>query len=373
MNIDAIEVFHVALPLKSPWRTAYGEDQHIESLLVRMQSGELHAWGESTPFAVPCYSAEWAGGAFACVRDFLAPELVGKWVESGQALQELLQRFKGNPFAKAALDVTWWVLKANQQQQPLWKLLGGTKPLVEVGADFGVNDSIDQLIEQVAAAIDQGFRRVKLKCRRGSDVNVLSAIREVFPTQTFHIDCNGGYHFEDDFELLCRFDDFSLEMLEQPLPGDDLLHSARLQESISTPICLDESITSLSRAQQAIDLQACGWINIKPGRVGGLTPALAIEELCQEADIRCWVGGMLESAIGASIALALATRAGFSYPADLFPSDRFYADDLGPLHLTKNEADAPCLMASEVPGIGIEPTEEWLQSRTIAKATIHSD
>lgn len=370
MNIDAIEVFHVALPLKTPWRTAYGEDHHIESLLVRMQSGDLEAWGESTPFGAPCYSAEWAGGAFACARDFLAPKLVGNWIESGEALQETLKPFKGNPFAKAALDVTWWVLKAKQQGQPLWKFLGGTQPLVEVGADFGVSDSIDQLIEQVAAAIEQGFRRVKLKCRRGADVIVLRAIREVFPTQTFHIDCNGGYDLEDDFDLFCRLDDFHLEMIEQPLPGDDLWQTARLQEAISTPICLDESITSLSRAQQAIELNACGWINIKPGRVGGLTPALAIEQLCREAGIRCWVGGMLESAIGASIALAFATKDGFSYPADLFPSDRFYAEDLARLTLTKNDANAPCLLASDAPGIGLEPTEAWLQPRTLAQALV---
>src|SRR5262245_38525878 len=136
MLIDAIDVYHVAVPLVAPWRTAYGEDAVVESVLVRMTSGGVSAWGESCPLAAPCYSPEWAGGVFACVRDWLAPAVVGQSIDSGEVLQARLAHFKGNPFAKAALDTAWWVLAARRAGQPLHRMLGATRDSVPVGADF---------------------------------------------------------------------------------------------------------------------------------------------------------------------------------------------------------------------------------------------
>ena len=306
MRIDSVELFHVAMPLIYPWRTAYGEDAAIESVLVRMQCGDLVAWGETAPFAAPCYSPEWAGGAFGCLRDWLAPAVVGQQIGSGQELQSRLSHFKGNPFAKAALDTAWWVLEAQRQQQPLHRLLGATRDSVVVGADFGVMDSIDQLLEGIAGAVAAGFPRIKLKFRPGWDINMLQVVRRRFPQATFHIDCNSGYRL-GDLELFRQVDEFNLAMIEQPLAHDDVVDHAKLQQAIRTPVCLDETITSVERVRQAIELKSCRYVNIKPGRVGGLTVAVAIHDLCREAGIPCWVGGMLESAIGSRICVALAS------------------------------------------------------------------
>lgn len=371
MQIDSIGLFHVAMPLIYPWRTAYGEDAAIESVLVHMQSGDLVGWGESSPLAAPCYSPEWAGGVFACLRDWLAPAIVRQSIASGEELQARLAHFKGNQFAKAALDCAWWVLESQRRRQPLHRLLGATRDTVPVGADFGIMDSIDDLIAAVGGAFDAGFPRVKLKFRPGWDVPMLRAVRKVFPTQTIHIDCNSGYRISD-FELFCRLEDFQLAMIEQPLAHDDLIDHARLQQALQTPICLDESINSLSRAEQAIDLGSCRWMNIKPGRVGGLTNSLAIHNLCREAGIPCWVGGMLESAVGARICVALAMLDNFTYPADIFPSSRFYRKDLGspPVELTKSDAGTPQVTAPDLSGIGAEPDPELLERLCVQRATV---
>lgn len=362
MKIDSIELYHVSMPLKSPWRTAYGEDAAIESVLVRMQSGEHVGWGESCPLAAPCYSPEWAGGVFACALDWMAPAIVGQRIESGATLQERLAHFKGNPFAKAALDTAWWCLEANRRGEPLYRLLGGTRNTVDVGADFGVMDSIGELLREMAGAFEAGYRRVKLKFRPGWDVNMLRAVRDEFPTESIHVDCNAAYRLEDA-DLLCRLDDFGLEMIEQPLAHDDLIDHARLQEMIRTPLCLDESITSLAQAEVAIDLGACRYMNIKPGRVGGLTTAVAIHDACRDADIACWVGGMLESGVGARICLALATLEGMTYPSDIFPSERFYADDLAQpdLETVAGPEGQVQIAAADVPGVGVEPDAERLE------------
>jgi o-succinylbenzoate synthase len=371
MRIDSVDLYHVAMPLIQPWRTAYGDDHVAESVVLRMKSGALEAWSESSPLAAPCYSAEWAGGVFTCVRDWLAPALVGQYIESGADLQQRLAHFKGNYFAKAALDNAWWILEAKRRGLPLHRLLGATRDRADVGADFGVMDSIGELIVALRGAVEAGYPRIKLKFRPGWDLSMLRAVRQEYPEVALHIDCNAAFRMRH-FDLLCQLDDFNLAMIEQPLAADDLIDHARLQQAIRTPICLDESVSSVEQAEQAIDLGSCRWMNIKPGRVGGLTNAVAIHDLCREAKIGCWVGGMLESAIGARICVALAMLDNFTYPADIFPSSRFYHEDLGrpALELTRSPEGCPQVAASDEPGLGVEPDAELLRRYCRNEASI---
>jgi len=370
MRIDRIDLYHVAMPLIYPWRTAYGEDAAIHAVLCRLTSGSLEGWGETAPFAAPCYSPEWAGGAFAVGRDWLGPALLGADVPSGDDLQKRLAIFKGNPFAKAAFDTAWWSLKSKESNQPLHRLLGATRDSVAVGADFGVMDHVDELLAAIGPAVDAGFPRIKLKFRPGWDLEMLRAVRRQFPTQTFHIDCNSGYRL-GDVELFRQVDEFQLAMIEQPLQHDDVIDHAALQAAIRTPVCLDESITTARQVEQAIALKSCRYVNIKPGRVGGLTNALRIHDRCRAAGIPCWVGGMLESAAGAAHCVALAMLDNFTYPADIFPSSRFYVEDLSdpPLVLDRSAAGLPSVTAlAQLP----EPVPERLASRTVQQATLRA-
>lgn len=373
MRINAVRLYHVAMPLLTPWRTAYGEDSAVESVLVEIESDGLSAWSESTPLAAPCYSPEWAGGVFALLRDWLAPAIVGRDFESSQALQTHLRHFKGNPFAKAALDNAWWVLEAQRHDEPLHRRLGATRDRLAVGADFGVTDTMDQLLAQVGAAVDAGYPRIKLKFRPGWDLPMLKAVRHAFPDITLHIDCNAGYTL-DDLGLFQQLDAFKLAMIEQPLSHDDLYDHAKLQQQITTPICLDESITSPQRMHQAIELGSCRYVNIKPGRVGGLTSALAIYEQGRAAGLGMWVGGMLESAVGVRICSALAMLEGFDYPPDIFPSSRFFATDLSQpaIQLDQRAGEPPMIALDDTPGINAAPDPERLNACTRQSATVHA-
>jgi O-succinylbenzoate synthase len=357
MHIERIDLYRVAMPLISPWRTAYGDDAVIESVVVRMTSGSRVGWGEASPLAAPTYSPEWAAGVFQVARDWLAPRLVGRDVTSGAQLQELLALVKGNYFAKAGLDLAWWDLYAQEQGRPLYRVLGGTSPAVLVGADFGVQDTIDELLAKVGAALAAGFRRVKLKFRPGWDLPMVRAVRQAFPDAVLHIDCNSGYRL-DDLPLFQALDEFRLAMFEQPLAHDDLLDHAELQRQVRTPVCLDESMTSVAKARKALAVGACRCVNIKPGRVGGLTNAVAIHDLCHRQGVPCWVGGMLESAVGAAHCIALATLPGFTYPADIFPSRTYYRQDLASPEI---ELSGPSeVRALDVSGIGTTPDPERL-------------
>ena len=368
MKIDRIELFHVVMPLIYPWRTAYGEDAAIHSVLCRITSGSVDAWGESTPLVAPCYSAEWAGGIFALNRDWLAPCIVGQEIDSGEDLQRKLALFKGNPFAKAVLDTAWWALESKRKGLPLHELLGATRSVATVGADFGVMDSLDDLLAAIGQAVDDGFPRTKLKFRPGWDTKMLESVRKQFPEHVFHIDCNSGYRLSD-IDLFRIIDDFHLAMIEQPLQHDDLIDHAELARQIRTPICLDESLTTPRRAEQARNLKSCQYFNIKPGRVGGLTIAKRIHDIGRAAGLACWVGGMLESSCGGAICAALAMLDNFTYPADIFAGSRYYLEDLcdPPIELMRDESGVRCVRAfNELP----EPVESRLESRLVDNAAI---
>ena len=248
MRIERIDLYHVAMPLIEPWRTAYGEDAAIEAVLCRMSSGSLAGWGESAPFAAPCYSPEWAGGAFAVARDWLAPALLGQTITTGDQLQKRMAIYKGNQFAKAAFDTAWWSLYCRQRNEPLHVALGATRSQIPIGADFGVTDSIDDLLSNIGGAVSCGFPRIKLKFRPGWDLPMIQAVRDAFPEPTIHIDCNSGYRLKD-LDLFRQLDQFQLAMIEQPLAHDDLSDHAKLQQQIETPVCLDESIKHVRAAQ----------------------------------------------------------------------------------------------------------------------------
>lgn len=369
MKIQCIEVFYVRMPLRYPWRTAYGEDEDIHSVLVKLITEDVYGWAETTPLQAPCYSPEWAGGVFNVIKDFLAPHVVGQEIDDVENLLQLLSCFKGNPFAKAGIEIGFWILLAKQQSQPLHRLLGGVKKTIVVGADFGVQDNLQILVDKVQHAIDAGYPRVKLKFRLGWDINMLQAIRDVFPDFLFHIDCNAAFTLKHT-DLFKKVDRFDLEMIEQPLHYNDLREHAVLQKSISTPICLDESITSPKMMADAIKLESCRYVNVKTGRVGGLFNAIRIHDMCQNVGIPCWVGGMLESAVGNGISIELASLSNFTYPADIFPSQVHYIQDLANPEIST--AFPGEISVSKVPGTPYEPVGKLLSQYTLHHAIIRS-
>ena len=364
MRIDEVSVFHVSMPLKAPWKTSFSVETAIDTVLVRLRSGDTVGWGETAPYAVPQFCPEWAAGVFLLIRDVFAPLVTGREIDSGAALQDLLGSFKGNWFAKAALDTAWWDLAARIEDRPLWQMIGGTAPDVAVGADIPVQDSMAALHDGVRAAVDGGFSRTKLKFRPDSGVGMVASVREAFPDMPLHIDCNSGFTL-DDMDLFRELDTLGLVMIEQPLGWQDLIDHAKLQAELATPICLDETITSVEIAKQAVETGASRWINIKHGRVGGLTNAIAIQRYCAGAGVPCWVGGMLESNVGQGVSLALATLPGMAYAADIFPRGRLYETDLAAPDILLNGPGT--ITAPDRPGHGFAPDPDRLTLRTVSR------
>lgn len=355
------------MPLVYPFRTAFGDIHTVESVLVQLTGNRTSGWGESACWGSPAYSSECSSAQFIISKDHIAPVLIGQDISSGNDLQDKLKHIKGNYFAKAAFDLAWWDLSARIQEKPLWKVLGGLSDTIEVGADFGVMEGVGDLLDVIGEAVAQGYTRVKLKYRPGWELDMLKQVRSEFPNLPIHVDCNSCYSLAD-MAMLKELDNYNLVMIEQPLAHDDLIDHAELQKELQTPICLDESIVSAEKVRKAIQIGACKWVNIKLGRVGGITNALEINRICEESNIPCWVGGMLESAIGSSHNLAFATLGNIKYPSDIFPTSRFYHQDLG---FPSVEHSAPGLFkASGESGIGVIPDEDLMKSMAVEQASI---
>ncbi len=329
MQIDRIDIWQIARPLRYPWRTAYGEDAAIEGVIVRISAGAHTGWGEAAPLRAPTYSPETAATCFHIIRDFLAPALLRQEIGNPQDVASHFEVFRGNPFAKSAIESACWSLIANRDDRPLYGLIGGSNMSVSAGADFGVQDSIDMLLEKVGKAVEAGFPRIKLKIRHGWDIEVVRAVRSTFPKMTFHVDCNGGYG-PGDMDLMHALDAENLAMIEQPFGTRDFTDHAKLQAAIDTPVCLDESITCVHDFEQALLLKSCRMLNIKIGRTGGIATAIRLHDMARDAGLPCWVGSMLESGVGMSALIALATLPNFTYAGDLFPTQEHCDRDITP-------------------------------------------
>ena len=367
MLVKEVNLYHVRMPLLEPWVTAYGSQDNIESLFVNIKFDEVEGWGECAPAPLPLYNTEYTKGAFVVARDVFATKIIGKEISSSDHLQSIFNEFKGHEFTRSAFDSAWWDAFSFTSNKPLWSLIGGVNQTFSVGADIPVLSSTTALIDRIAEAIDQGYPRVKLKFNRRCSVEMIEQVRKVYPDLVMHIDCNSGFTL-DDIEMFRKLDRLDLKMIEQPLGYDDLIDHAELQKKLQTPICLDESITSLNRAAKAIKIQACRWINIKTSRVGGLTNALTIHDLCKKHGIPIWVGGMLESAVGQGPSMALATKDNVGYPCDIFPSSRFFEDDFSTpdiILLEKGKITAP-----SIPGSGFVPKMDYLRKHSVATARI---
>ncbi|MEP6729895.1 MAG: o-succinylbenzoate synthase [bacterium] len=328
--IDRIIIREIRLALREPFRISSGlVDERRIALLEIFDVSGASTWAECVAFQLPNYTSETIDTAWLAIREWLAPRLLGKALSGANVVHGILEKnIRGHNMAKAVVEMGCWGLAAELAQKPLSHLLGGTRDRVPTGISLGIQATPQMLVTRALAAVDAGYRKIKVKIQPGQDVEYVRAVRDALGA-SMHLmaDANSAYTLRD-VEHLAQLDAFNLIMLEQPLGDDDLVRHATLQRRMTTPICLDESITSVDRAEDMITLGSGRIINIKPGRVGGLSASMAIHDVAAKAGIPVWCGGMLESGIGRAYNVALASLPNFSLPGDLSPSARYWAQDI---------------------------------------------
>jgi O-succinylbenzoate synthase len=296
-------------------------------ILVSVSADGVTGWGECVAGAGPWYSYETVDTAGQVMESFLIPALLGEQVESPADVVARFGRVRGHAMARACLENAVWDLLARARRESLAAMLGGVRERVPVGVSVGIEATVDELLDRVALRVDEGYERVKLKIKPGWDIEVVRAVRECWPNLALQVDANSAYQLADA-AIFHELDEFDLLLIEQPLHHEDIVDHAKLQAQLRTPVCLDESIHSPEHARWALDIEACKVINIKVGRVGGLTAARQIHDLCAQRGVPIWCGGMMETNVGRAVNVALATLPNFTLPGDISASARYFDEDI---------------------------------------------
>jgi O-succinylbenzoate synthase len=360
----------INMPLVSPFETSFGRETDRECILVEIKSEGLTGYGECVASRDPGYNYETTGTALHILSSFVVPLILGRDVKDALHFQERVSGIRGHHLAKAGVEMAIWDLLGKRSGKSLRELFGGTREKVEVGVSVGIQSTTGGLVRSVAEYVEQGYARVKIKIKPGRDVEDASAVRKEFPKLRLQVDANSAYTF-DDVERLRPMDFLDLLLIEQPLFEDDIWDHRKLQEQFKTPICLDESVISPRHARYAIEMKACRIINIKAGRVGGLSQAIMMHNLCAENQLPVWCGGMLETGIGRASNLALASLPNFVLPGDISASDRYYSRDITNEVFTLN-ADSTITVPNG-PGLGITIDEDALRGFTVHKTSFDAN
>jgi O-succinylbenzoate synthase len=373
-TIDSITLREIRLALKEPFRISSGTMQERRIALLELTDRDgASCWSECVAFQLPIYSAETIDTAWMAIREWLAPRVLGRRLDGPQGVHALLEKdIRGHNMAKAALEMGCWGLAAEVAGVPLSRLLGGTRDRVPTGISLGIQREPAALVARAQTAVRDGYRKVKVKIRPGQDVDYVRAVREALGSSIgLMADANSAYTL-DDTEHLVELDEFGLIMLEQPLGDDDLVRHATLQRRMTTPICLDESVTGVDRAEDMIALGSGRIVNIKPGRVGGFAVSKAIHDVCARAGIPVWCGGMLESGIGRAYNVALASLPNFSLPGDLSPSARYWDRDVVTPEWTMDD-EGMVAVPRDRPGLGVALDREFLDALTVRSEVLRPE
>jgi O-succinylbenzoate synthase len=369
MKIEAVTLRELHMPLVHFFETSFGRVHDRRTMLVTVHCQGVDGWGECVADADPYYSEECVDTAWIILRQYLIPALLGQTLAAARDCVPLFAKVRGNRMAKAALENALWEAESKEKSVPLWRLFGGTRHEIPTGVSIGIQDSVDQLLDKIAAELAAGYQRIKVKVKHGWDLNVLERIRNRWPGILLSCDANSAYTM-DEFDHLRQFDQFKLLMIEQPLWNDDIYNHARLQKQLQTKLCLDESIRQVRDAKMALELDACRIINIKTGRVGGMTEAIRIHDVAKAHKVPVWCGGMLESGVGRAHNIHLSSLENFQLPGDVSASKRYWKEDIIDPEVTVSPQGT--IQVPNVAGTGFQIKEDLIEHLTVRKETLRA-
>lgn len=364
--LEAIELRVLQLPLVSPFTTSFGTETVREVIVVRARTTDGDGWGEIVTQHAPLYSSEYTHSAWDVAQRFLIPALLSRGRVAPEEVAGILGPFVGHRMAKAGIELAVLDAALRADGRSLADYLGAVRDRIPSGVSVGIQRDPAALVETVGAYLDEGYARIKIKIKPGRDVDDTAAVREAFGAIPLQVDANSAYTLADA-DTLAALDRFDLLLIEQPLQEDDIVDHATLAARLHTPVCLDESIVSAKAATDALALRAASVINIKAGRVGGYLEAVRVHDLCRDAGVPVWCGGMLETGIGRAANAALAALPGFTLTGDVSASDRFYRRDIvtEPIVLEDGHVRVPT-----GPGTGVEIDATALDEVTVDRVEV---
>jgi len=349
------------MPLLSEFSDSNRTTLARNALVLQLEQGGIEALSECVTDETPSCTGEDNATALQLIRDVFGDRLRGEPPEPGEFL-EAVKDVRGHQMAKAAVEMLLWDYSAKVSGRPLDEALGESRGYAEAGIALGLGRE-EEIKSRIEGALERGYKRIKVKIDREKALDRLKFVRDAFPDIPLCADANGCFELRRDLATLKGIDRFELQYLEQPLGYPRLVDHSRLAREVSTPICLDESVTTLESAEEALDLGAAEVINVKPGRVGGLTVAVKIARIARNGGAHVWVGGMLETGVGRGFNVALASQKRFDYTGDISPNDRHFVRDLVKNPFSMKDGR---VKPNRGAGVGVEMDADFLARVTIS-------
>jgi L-Ala-D/L-Glu epimerase len=361
MKLIKVEAFPVSLPLKKPFKIALGTMSHSPHAVVRVTTdtgivgyGEASTW--HVVYGYDQHELVWA------IEQYLGPGVLGMDV---MEIEPILVRMDSvlakNLMAKAGIELACQDAKAKALGVPLFRLIGGPlrSPVEAIEAIDIV--SLDDASRMAERHVKNGFRHIKIKVGLDpkEDVERVRAVREaVGPEIRIRVDGNQGYDRPSAMKACLAMERFDLQWIEQPLPDWDLEGMAMLAEALWTPVAVDESIYSLHDVYKVAKAKAADVINIKVPKCGGISPSLKVAHAALSVGIPCFLGGCIETGVGAAAALQFGASAPNLFQGVELIGSSAFTDDIirDPLL-----PDRGAFTLSEKPGIGVEVDEKKLR------------
>jgi O-succinylbenzoate synthase len=346
------EAVRVSVPMHEPFRISSGEVASKDAILLRVTDGEHFGWGESSAMAGAFYSSDTPD---RCEQQIirLLPKIIGMSFATMAELEAYLSGQSLSPFVRVAVENAAWEMLARARGISLWELFG----LAQVDAPTGLAVGLYATLEDLKSALEryrpQDYKRLKIKIKRGQDVDLVRAVRQWYGDIPLFVDANADYG-EADIPIFQELDQYGLMMLEQPFAKSDDVTSAKLQQIVKTPICFDEGIETAEDVFRGAKADAVRIVNIKLQRVGGFLEAFRIIEACVVCRVPFWMGTMPELGIGSAQALVLTSHPACKFPTDVEPSSRWYAGDILSPELQMEDA---LLRIPPGPGLGFAVDE----------------
>ncbi|WP_406694642.1 o-succinylbenzoate synthase [Singulisphaera sp. Ch08] len=354
--VERMTLTHLQIPFKESCRGVGDEAAIKDAILVTVETSEGLGLGECSPIpAALGESSDTLEECWADLADRIAPRLLGRSFATVEEINDLAATWPARASALAGAETACWDALGQARHAPLAEMLGASPDQlglkVESGLAVPLYPTVVELLKAIETHLAEGYRRIKIEIEPGRDVELVHAVRQHFDDLPLMVDARGAYTIAD-LDVFRELDQFDLLMIEQPMAADDLSGSATLQAELVTPVCLDESASSLEMIGKAIRKGACRIVSLKLQRVGGLGPALAMHDFCHQHGVACWVGTTPELGIGQAHGIHLAALGNCRYPTDIGPSARWFVDDYVSPRL---ELAAPGILSvPSRPGLGYQ-------------------
>jgi cis-L-3-hydroxyproline dehydratase len=354
MRITAIRAYQIDLPLhEGSYKWSGGNAVSVfDSTVVAVETDTaITGWGEVCPLG-PAYLPAYAAGARAGIAE-LAPHLLGlDPLALGVVNDRMDAAMRGHPYVKSALDMACWDILGKASGLPVATLMGG-----HVGTDFALyraisQDSPERMAESIAGYRNEGYRKFQLKVGGDPDTDIdrIRGAADVLERGDVLIaDANTGWTQHDAIRVADAVRDVDV-YIEQPCLTYEQCLAVRRRTN--RPFVLDEVIDGIDMVVRGATDQAMDVINLKISKVGGLTKARQIRDLC----VSLGIAMTIEDTWGGDIITAAIAHLAHSTPSRfLFSSTDFNS------YVTVSFADgAPQrkngrLAASSDPGLGVRP------------------